>query len=231
MIPALFITNVEIKSSARTADKSVQACRWFNDFRPEVFPATKGPEAFDYLARQGLKYISKDNQPQEYKRRNAEQGYDKKPGIAGCFASHYRAWHKCVELERIVGVFEYDAVQVSKLPSDALLFRSCLYLSAWRNWTGADASNYHNDRTSPGLHNYVGYDRWGLKDCMSGTHAYLLRPDTAAYLIRRAKEIGWAPVDRWFAASLAGIDKQTMVPAVFTVGESHNLTFDYNSGV
>jgi hypothetical protein len=31
-----------------------------------------------------------------------------KPGVMGCFYSHYRLWGKCVELNETIGIFEDD---------------------------------------------------------------------------------------------------------------------------
>jgi GR25 family glycosyltransferase involved in LPS biosynthesis len=31
-----------------------------------------------------------------------------RPGVVGCFLSHYQLWKKCVELNETIGIFEQD---------------------------------------------------------------------------------------------------------------------------
>ena len=66
--------------------------------------------------------------------------YLEKPGVAGCFLSHYSLWQKCVSLNKSICILEHDAIIISKFPkvqfNDVLKFvkgpkTKPIYLGKW----------------------------------------------------------------------------------------------------
>lgn len=197
----------------------------FGDFNAEIFPAIRGKEAYEIFKKEEVKFLNKRKWPDVFYKINEVNEYDKKEGIAGCFASHLQLWKKCIELNETIGIFEYDALQVRPMPKK-YEFDDFLYLSAWRNM-GGDPNNYYEEGKGSGVQDYVGYDKWGFKNVVSGTHAYLLKPSGAQALIDGMNKFGWFPADRFMSTNIVDMKKQTLVPAVFKVKESQNYTFNY----
>jgi GR25 family glycosyltransferase involved in LPS biosynthesis len=224
-IPAFFITSVEKEEARKTGFSHVDKCDDFGDFKAQVFEAVKGDEANFIFNMNGIKFLQNEYISKEFIDREEYHAYSHRPGVKGCFASHFLLWNKCVQMDQIIGIFEYDAYQELKLPKKHD-FENVLYLSAWRNFNG-QSDDYCESRSKNGIHNYVGYDRWGYKNVMSGTHAYLIKPHAAKILIDTTKTKGWFPVDRFFSTDIVPISKQTVSPAVFKVENSLNLSYDY----
>jgi len=42
--------------------------------------------------------------------------YLKKPGVIGCFLSHYNLWQKCIELNNSICILEHDAIIINNFP-------------------------------------------------------------------------------------------------------------------
>jgi GR25 family glycosyltransferase involved in LPS biosynthesis len=223
-LKAYIITNLENENSRKISERHANKFLEFNDFEPIIFKACMGPEAYDIMRDLKIHFLDIRYQNKEFLERNNRQNYDLRPGIAGCFISHYYLWNACVQQGEPIGIFEYDALQVRKMPD--VEFDDLLYLSAWRNF-GGDSNKYYEERTEPGIWDYIGYDRWGFKNCMSGTHAILLKPHAAEELIRTTHDKGWFPVDRFLSSDICHVKKQTINPAVFKVKDSQNLTFNY----
>jgi GR25 family glycosyltransferase involved in LPS biosynthesis len=75
----------------------------------ELFEGVDGSKVSeDQLLKQwGLK-INTDNK--KCQRQMAER-----PGVRGCFLSHWSLWHKCVDFNKTIGIFEHD-VEFLKSP-------------------------------------------------------------------------------------------------------------------
>jgi hypothetical protein len=101
----------------------------------------------------------------------------KKPGVKGCYMSHFHLWLKCISLNEPIVILEHDAVIQSPWPKLQL------------NSAVIKLHDYYKDPTShKRLHAVTG--RWS-----HSAHAYCLSPDHASILIKKAKEIGMIPVD------------------------------------
>jgi GR25 family glycosyltransferase involved in LPS biosynthesis len=96
----------------------------------------------------------------------------KRPGVQGCFLSHWRLWHKCIELDQQIIVLEHDAIiQTQWQPVDASEKLTKLH-TAYK-----DKENQHTGH-------------WG-----ASTHAYTLIPKQAKNLIDFSKQNGARPTD------------------------------------
>jgi GR25 family glycosyltransferase involved in LPS biosynthesis len=66
--------------------------------------------------------------------------YLEKPGVVGCFLSHYNLWQKCIELNDSICILEHDAIILDNFPkvkfTDVLKFvkgpeTKPIYLGKW----------------------------------------------------------------------------------------------------
>jgi len=61
--------------------------------------------------------------------RKCQQQMHDRPGVRGCFLSHWLLWKHCVELDATIGIFEHD-VEFLKEPINLPLFQDVLKLVA-----------------------------------------------------------------------------------------------------
>ena len=103
--------------------------------------------------------------------------YFERPGVVGCFLSHYSLWKRCLELNQTIGIFEQDVIFQRPLPSN-LNFIDVLRL----------------DRFHEGKNHGTG--RW-----WEGTHGYFITPAGAAKLLNWVAHRGI-----WNADMMLGTD-------------------------
>lgn len=105
-----------------------------------------------------------------------------RPGVMGCFLSHYSLWKKCVELDQPIGIFEEDVIFL-KPPVFDNVFTDVLKL----------------EKKSQGKR-YVSGDWW------EGAYAYILTPLAAKKLITWTKINGALPADVMLGTEIVNID-------------------------
>jgi GR25 family glycosyltransferase involved in LPS biosynthesis len=110
---AFVISLSKIESSITSAKEVLEQLLEYG-FDAELFEGTYGDEAVVLFkkdrrkaARFGIK-VSEDSSRLECTRVEAEK--IKRPGVLGCFYSHYRLWQKCVELDETIFIFEDDVI-------------------------------------------------------------------------------------------------------------------------
>jgi glycosyl transferase family 25 len=96
-----------------------------DDSRSEAFLAQTTDSAKKFLINvipfEGV-YTNLDKQLKKHKLKINPLGEHKikTNGVIGCFLSHFKLWNKCLELNRPIGILEYDAVFVRPLPNNIL---------------------------------------------------------------------------------------------------------------
>jgi glycosyl transferase family 25 len=220
-----FITNIENSASYQIGKANVARANDFGNLKAEIFEGVKGSEAYPIFEKEKIKFLDIKYQSELFKERNKEKKYDEQPGQAGCFASHYLLWKKCIDLNETIGIFEYDAKQTRTLPKN-IDFESILHLGGWHPIKDQDDATLING--TRGLHEYLGYNRWGFKNVMIGLYAYLLKPNAAKILVKTAKTKGWFPADRFMSTDIIQMKKQTYSPFLFTAVPIMSLTGNYN---
>lgn len=95
-----------------------------------------------------------------------------RPGVRGCFMSHYLLWCRCLELNTTIGIFEHDIEFVKQPPDSWPDFPDLLKLEGF---------NLHKHRPS---------GQW-----YEGARAYLLTTSGARKLIDWVEEFGALPAD------------------------------------
>lgn len=137
-----------------------------------------------------------------------------KPGVRGCFVSHYHAWLKCLELNHNIIVLEHDARIVSEYP--AVEFEDVLQLGYNRN--GVDDA--HDQK--PWIETNT-FERKSV--CMmDGAHAYAVTPQGAKKLINAVSTHGMAPAD-WHICDTQ-VDIRVLRPRIAMIDPQSSLTND-----
>lgn len=137
-----------------------------------------------------------------------------KPGVRGCFVSHFTLWEKCAAGDSDFMILEHDAKMVS--PPVNYEFDDILHLDAWRFqenplMEGPFVQDY--ERIKKG-HNIF-----------EGTYGYIVKPHAAKKLVECAQTQGWTASDMSIS-SRAGIRLQHSCPRVVTVTDRKSLTSD-----
>jgi GR25 family glycosyltransferase involved in LPS biosynthesis len=93
-----------------------------------------------------------------------------RPGVQGCFLSHWKLWNHCVSINEPVGIFEHDVEFLGPCPEIA--FDHVLKLEGFLKKKARPAGEWYE-----------------------GARAYILRPAGAQQLIEWVKRNGALPAD------------------------------------
>ena len=129
-------------------------------------------------------------------------------GVLGCFMSHYNLWKKCLTENKAIGVLEYDAVFLNKLPDQILnQFHDYCNLDITRHRflrKGAKAylenlKESNNIRVQKLEENTKAKGQNHMKymnnNHIKGAFGYIIKPSGAEKLIRATKKYGILPAD------------------------------------
>ena len=123
-------------------------------------------------------------------------------GQQGCFLAHFQLWKKCLELKEPIVICEHDGVFVRSLTNDILNFNHVLRLEPFKHWKDDYEDKVNNSlnkniiiETIPTEFDthYVGY------------YGYIIKPQGAKRLIKRAQRKGVKSVDRFIENSIVDI--------------------------
>jgi GR25 family glycosyltransferase involved in LPS biosynthesis len=151
----------KIASSLESAEKLKEDLKKIN-INAELFEGTYGNDA--------EKIFSNENRivhPISFKGLEIDERYEnktKRPGVMGCFYSHYRLWKKCVELDETICVFE-DDVEIYRelIPvefKDVLIItlgarKSEKYKQYLYEPKGEPRAEYYHNSSMPGTTGYL----------------------------------------------------------------------------
>ena len=122
-------------------------------------------------------------------------------GVKGCFLSHYTLWNNCIEDNIPYLIFEHDALMIRNLPNqifdedfDVLNLDYAsrkekdyeMHLSMDK---GYKIMPWSADCSPKGFYSRVN------KLSIKGLHAYIIKPNGAKKLIKKANELGTLPAD------------------------------------
>lgn len=132
------------------------------DIDAELFEGTYGSDAEEIFKKE-----NRQVHPTSFKGTPVDERYTNKnnrPGVKGCFYSHYRLWKKCVELDETIIIFE-DDVEIYRplIPvefEDVLILtlgarKSDRYREYLDNPTGAPKAEYYHNSSMPGTTGYL----------------------------------------------------------------------------
>lgn len=132
-----------------------------------------------------------------------------RPGVIGCFLSHYKLWNKCYESNSPIVIFEYDALVINKISYNLLEkfedylnldFTRHLYLNQsidtyLKNLQQSDSIEVNTfEPELPRQVKSFGY-KFMNRAHIKGAYGYILKPSGAKKLIECTKEDGIVPAD------------------------------------
>ena len=97
----------KIQSSKSTADRVIQDLKNFG-IEAEFWEGTYGDAAIDIFKKE-----QRCLQPTSFKGNPIDDDYIRsctRPGVMGCFHSHYRLWQHCITLNQPILIFEDDVI-------------------------------------------------------------------------------------------------------------------------
>jgi hypothetical protein len=139
-----------------------------------------------------------------------------RPGVIGCFYSHYGLWQKCVELDEPIMIFEDDVKFYRKY--EPVEFEGVLVLSLGK-------SSFMRDPQKTYLENPTGVPRivkW-INFSMPGASGYAITPDAAKALVKFYRPY-WAPADNAINQFIAPIHLHTYLMGRNTLPEEGNVS-------
>jgi hypothetical protein len=139
-----------------------------------------------------------------------------RPGVIGCFYSHYGLWQKCVELGEPIMIFEDDVKFYRKY--EPVEFEGVLVLSLGK-------SSFMRDPQKTYLENPTGVPRivkW-INFSMPGASGYAITPEAARSLVKFYRPY-WAPADNAINQFIAPIHLHTYLMGRNTLPEEGNIS-------
>jgi glycosyl transferase family 25 len=157
----------------------------FNLF-PEIFEGTYGNEAVSLIEKEKRTFSSEafsyEPDPLRWEHKSS------RPGVLGCFYSHYRLWQKCVDLNEPIIIFEDDVIFYRPfVPVD---WDEILILSLCTEWTDRSEKYFHlleENNEEPKALEFLDF-------CVPGTSGYAIKPKAAKKLLKLYKNT-FAPSD------------------------------------
>jgi GR25 family glycosyltransferase involved in LPS biosynthesis len=153
-----------------------------------------------------------------YKRHvvGTDAGKMSRPGVIGCFYSHYSLWKKCVELDKPIMIFEDDVKFYREwYPVD---WEGVLILSLGK-------SSFYNEPYKTFLENPSGAPQpmpW-RQFSMPGASGYAIKPDAALGLIKSYKSYFY-PADNAINKSICTLQIHNYLMGRNTLPEEGNIS-------
>jgi len=128
-----------------------------------------------------------------------------KPGVQGCFLSHYSLWKKCIELDEPIIILEHDAV-IQQPWNTLKLTKSIIKL--------------HRQYSKKNIRSDLDSGVWS-----KSAHAYCLAPAHANTLIQFVKRVGAYEVDILMGTNVIPVEylKPSWVERQNTYSTTENL--------
>ena len=169
----------KIPSSLESALQLQEDLKSIN-LKAELFEGTYGNEA-EELMKEENRVIH----PVSFKGTLIDDHYiakNNRPGVKGCFYSHYRLWQKCVDLDETICVFEDDVNIVRPLTmvdfEDVLIItlgarKSDRYKHFLYEPLGEPRAEYYHNSSMPGTTGYLISPQGAKKLLSTYKHTYL----------------------------------------------------------
>ena len=145
----------------------------------------------------------------------------KRPGVVGCFASHYSLWELCLKLDETICILEHDARMFSPI--------------IHKDFDGILQINIEDSNSPSRLYNQLDYKfdiKTSIKECYyikneiplaHGTGAYLIKPKDAKILVDLK---AYGPADHIINGIFFKIYRQ-LPPSVYLINDGKSLTRNY----
>lgn len=205
---AFIIQLEEVPHSVESAAVAFQTCLKHNII-PNLFNGFTPKKAIEYLRKARIEPFT-GNGEKLYKIKSS------KPGVKGCFLSHFHLWKKCIELGEPIMILEHDAFITRDIPD--VEFEDVLHLDAWRFSEEPEHCDYD---VAEHLEEVKGHNT------MRGAYAYIIKPKAAKKLIEMTFTQGYTAADMHIS-SRAGIKLEQVWPRCAVVTSDESLTSNRN---
>jgi len=200
------ITLTDNQTSLNFSNNAIESAKKFN-INLNIWPAVNG-------------LVDRSKTLKKYK--ILKKSLINRPGVLGCFLSHFDLWNHCLEINETILIAEHDALFIRYIPDDLEEhFTDILNLDPYsiRN------SNYHkqikdsiDDNIEYFYRNADGVSKAG--EYTIGAHGYCIKPAGAKKLINFATTVGILPTDLHIGRNVVDL-KCTTVP-VISLQETHS---------
>lgn len=187
------------KDYAKVAFESAEKYGW----NVELFSGVNGALLSDTALRDlKIEICKKDRKTQEMMQ---------KPGVLGCFLSHYKLWNRCAKSNEPIGIFEHD-IEFVRPPEEFVDFDDILRLEGFDLKKQRPAGQWYE-----------------------GARAYILKPQGAKKILNFVKTNGALPADVILGDKVLNIvcDTNNFVKQQYdnkTKWEKHKESFTWNLG-
>lgn len=187
-----FIIRLKENAHSCTVAKECFDAAVIHGLSPEYFDAINGNEAESHYASTGI-----------HRAKKFKKG---RPGVMGCFFSHYYLWQRCVELNEPIVILEHDGYVIKPIPDSILgAFDDVLKLDPCDPFS----STYDQD-VDKTIHEVITVEKYnnpkakdtstksfaGTGNYFRGTYSYIVKPQGAKKLIEFVHEHGHLPSDQ-----------------------------------
>jgi GR25 family glycosyltransferase involved in LPS biosynthesis len=203
VIKSFIIRLDENEHSCRIAEECFLQATKFG-LHPKYFKAIHGKDAEFHYNETGIKKLGK------FKKN--------KPGVIGCFFSHYYLWKKCIETNEPILILEHDGYLIRSIDGEILnQFNDVLKLDRLDPYSKNYDQELEKEKELPLTverynNNFTKVAKYGLQDYFKGAYSYIIKPAAAIKLIKFIAINGHRPADQQLNASI--IDLKTTVPTV-----------------
>jgi len=139
-----------------------------------------------------------------------------RPGVKGCFHSHYRLWKHCLELGETIAIFEDDVKFYRGY--EPVQFNDILILSLGKSsfYNEPYTTYLENPEGAPKSHEWRNYS-------MPGASGYMITPKAASNLIKFYRHY-YIPADNAINKSLVNIQITNYIMGRNTLPEEGNIS-------
>jgi GR25 family glycosyltransferase involved in LPS biosynthesis len=199
----------EVEHTIPFAKEALVGCDLFG-IEAELFEGYTPSRAEEKMVRLGIKPFSPG--PKLYDIKNS------KPGVRGCFMSHFSLWEMCSKQNETFCILEHDGRIINEIPD--VEFDDVLQLDPYKNVLPPEGPN---DKLK------VVDEKFMRKsfNTLNGAHAYIIKPHAAKKLIDATFNQGFTAADMHIS-DRTGVRIQSIKPrcAVLDTRNDISLTSD-----
>jgi glycosyl transferase family 25 len=179
---------IHLSKIPNSLNSAVQLMQWLKEHNMEVelFEGTYGNDAVKLIENENRKFSAEsfcyEEDPLRWEHKSA------RPGVLGCFYSHYRLWQKCVDLNEPIIIFEDDVILYRNFIS--VEWDEILILSLCTEWSNRSEKYFYLLDENKDKATALEF----LDFCVPGTSGYAIKPDAARKLLTAFKN-SFAPSD------------------------------------
>lgn len=203
MIKTFIIRLEENQHSCRMAAECYDQALKFG-IRPEYFKAINGNDSEYHYNQTGIKRLGK-----------FKKG---RPGVNGCFFSHYYLWKKCIEIQEPILILEHDGYFLRNIDISILdKFEDVLKLDRLNPFEDNYNQNIKNEKNLPlevcDYHNPSNKTtKVNLGEYFRGAWSYIIKPHASKKIIDFINKNGHRPADQQINSSILRL--QTTIPTI-----------------